>query len=96
MAQKYSTGVGGSACCFVLLVPTPLVYRVLRVSPGVTAPILFSPTSVAGYAALPSSLQTTPDSPVLLSEGQSGVQYLLGLLRGHTERAEDPHFFRGG
>ena len=31
-------------CCFVLLVPTPLVYRVPRVSPGVTAPKPFPPT----------------------------------------------------
>jgi len=36
-------------CCFVLLVPTPKVYRVPRASLGVTAPKLFSPTSVAGY-----------------------------------------------
>ena len=30
-------------CCFVLLVPTPLMYRVPRVSPGVTARKLFPP-----------------------------------------------------
>ena len=42
-------------------------------SPGVTAPKPFSPTSVAGYAGPPSSLQTTPDSAALLSLGQSGV-----------------------
>ena len=35
--------------CF-LRRPTPLVYRVPWNSPGVTAPKLFSPTSVAGYA----------------------------------------------
>ena len=29
-----------------------------------------------------SSLQTTPESPVLLSEVQSGVQHLLGLISG--------------
>ena len=69
-------------CCFVLLEPTPKVYRVPRVSPGVTAPKLFSPTSVAGYAGPSSSLQTTPEVPVLLSEVQSGVQHLLGLISG--------------
>ena len=31
-------------CCFAVLEPTPKVYRVPRVSPGVTAPKLFSPT----------------------------------------------------
>ena len=39
----------------------------------VTAPKLFSPTSVAGYAGPSSSFQTTPECPVLLSEVQSGV-----------------------
>ena len=32
-----------SLCCFVLLEPTWMLYRVPRVSPGVTAPILRSP-----------------------------------------------------
>ena len=64
--------------------------------PGVTAPKLFSPTSVAGYAGPPSSLQITPDSAVLLSAGQSGVQHVLGLIRGYAEKVGDPHFFRVG
>ena len=64
-------------CCFVLLVPTPLVYRVPRVSPGVTAPKLRLLPSLATPVP-PSSLQTTPEVPVLLSEVQSGVQHLLG------------------
>ena len=68
-------------CCFVLLVPTWLLYRVPRVSPGVTAPNLRLLPSLATPVP-PSSLQTTPDVPVLLSEGQSGVQHLLGLIRG--------------
>jgi len=54
--------------CFVLLEPTPKVYRVPRVSPGVSAPKLFPPTSVAGYAGPSSSLQTTPEVPVRGSE----------------------------
>ena len=70
-----------SVCCFVLLVPTWLLYRVPRVSPGVTAPNLRLLPSLATPVP-PSSLQTTPDVPVLLSEGQSGVQHLLGLIRG--------------
>ena len=37
-------------------------------------------TSVAGYAGPSSSVQTTPEVPVLLSEVQSGVQHLLGLI----------------
>ena len=69
---RLSHSGNGTGCCFVLLVPTLLVYRVPRVSPGVTAPKLFSPTSVAGYAGPSSSYQTTPESPVLLSE-VSGV-----------------------
>ena len=36
-------------------------------------------TSVPGYAGPLSSLRATPDSAVLLSEGQSGVHYLLGF-----------------
>ena len=39
-----------SVRCFVLLELTPKVYRVPRVFPGVPAPKLFPPTSVAGYA----------------------------------------------
>jgi len=45
-------------CSFAVLEPTPKVYRVPRVSPGVTAPKLFSPTSVAGDAGPSSSSQT--------------------------------------
>ena len=30
-------------CCFVLLIPTPMEYRVPRVNPGVTASKLFPP-----------------------------------------------------
>ena len=40
--------------------------------------------------------QTTPDVAVLLSEGQSGVHHLLGLIGGYAEKVGDPHFFRGG
>jgi len=40
----------GARCCFVSLEPTPKVYRVPMVSPGVTALKLFSPTSVAACA----------------------------------------------
>ena len=68
-------------CCFVLLIPTPEEYRVPRVNPGVTASKLFPPLLPSGYAG-PSSLQTTPESPALLSEVQSGVQHLLGLISG--------------
>ena len=111
-------------CCFVLLVPTWLLYRVPRVSPGVTAPNLRLLPSlmmnsvfiakatgtairVSGRVSRghphpnrfrllpslatpvpPSSLQTTPDVPVLLSEGQSGVQHLLGLIRGVRSRSK--------
>ena len=75
-----------------LLVPTPLVYKVPRVSPRVTAPKPFPPTSAAGYAGPPSSLQTTPDSPALLSEGQSGVQHLLGLIRGVRREGKGSQF----
>ena len=71
-----------SVRCFVLLELTPKVYRVPKVSPGVTAHKLFPPTSVAGYAGPSSSLQTTPEGPVLLSEVQSGVLHLLGLISG--------------
>ena len=39
-------------------------------------------TSVAGYAGPSSSLQTTPEVPVLLSEVHSGLQHLLGLISG--------------
>ena len=60
-----------SVCCFVLLVP--MGHRIQTVSAF---------TSVAGYAGPSSSLQTTPESPVLLSEVQSGVQHLLGLISG--------------
>ena len=55
-------------CCFVLLEPTCMLYRVPSVSPGVTAPILCSPPSRAtpraslslslSLAGPPSSLQT--------------------------------------
>ena len=45
----------GSVCCFVLLNRRGMLYRVPRVSPGVTAPKLFSPSSVAGYAGPSSS-----------------------------------------
>ena len=75
-------------CCFVLLVPTRMLYRVPRVSPGVTAPILRSLPSQTTPGP-PSSLQTTPDSPVLLSGGQSGVQYLLGLIRGERREGKE-------
>ena len=81
----------GRPCCLVLLAPTPKLW-VPRVSPGVTAPKLFPPTSVAGYAGgPPSSLQTTPEVPVLLSEVQSGVMHLLGLITGVRRGGkEDP------
>ena len=52
----------GGVCCFVLLIPTPKVYRVPRVSPGVAAPKLFPPTSVVGYPirqfSFPSFIET--------------------------------------
>ena len=45
----------------------------------------------------PSCLQTTPESPVLLSEVQSEVLHLLGLIRGVQRGGkEDPHFVLGG
>ena len=63
---------------------------------GDTAPKLFSPTSVAGYAGPSFSLQTTPEVPVLLSEVQSGVLHLLGLIRGAPRGQGDPHLVLGG
>jgi hypothetical protein len=65
--------------CFVLLEPTPKVYRVPRVSPGVSAPKLFPPTSVAGYAG-----PSLPYRPLQKSwsEVQSGALHLLGLKSG--------------
>ena len=33
--------------------------------------------------------RTTPDSAVLLSEGQSGVHHLLGLIGGYAEKVGD-------
>ena len=70
-------------CCFVLLAPTPEEYRVPRVSPGVTASKLFPPL-------LPSLATPGPPLPYrplqnaryALSEVQSGVLYLLGLVSG--------------
>ena len=50
-------------------------------SAGVTVPN-FTFTSVPGYAGPFLFLKTTPDFAVLLSEGQSGVQHLLGLIGG--------------
>ena len=84
-------------CSFAVLEPTPKVYRVPRVSPGVTAPKLFSPTSVAGYVGPSASLQTNPEVPVLLSEVQSGVLHLLDLISGVRRGGKgDPHFVLGG
>ena len=65
-----------SVCCFVLLEPTPEEYRVPRVSPGVTASKLFSPTSVAGYGG-PSSAVATEVSTYtrnMLSHVSKGVR----------------------
>ena len=81
MAGRRDHKTQGYCFIFKLLVPTPKVYRVPRVSPEVTASKLFPPTSVAGYAGPSSSLQTTPEVPVL-SEVQSGVLHLLGLISG--------------
>jgi len=69
--------------CFIST-DTGGIYRVPRVSPGVTASKLFPPLLVAGYTGPSSSLQTTPECPVLilLSGVQSGVLYLLGLISG--------------
>jgi hypothetical protein len=58
---------------FYLSGPTPMLHRVPRGSLG-------SPHPSSGYFR--------PESPVLLSEVQSGVQHLLGLLGG----TGDPHF----
>ena len=63
---------GVCVCCFVLLVPTWLLYRVPRVSPGITAPNLRLLPSLA-MPVPPSSLQTTPDVPVLLALGEGGL-----------------------
>ena len=99
-AQRAQMSCQKSECCFVLLEPTPKVYRVPavpRVNPGVTAPKLFSPTSVAGYAGPSSSLQTTTEVPVLLPEVQSGVLHLLGLISGVRRGGRElpPHFVLG-
>jgi len=69
--------------CFIST-DTGGIYRVPRVSPGVTASKLFPPLLVAGYTGPSSSLQTTPECPVLilLSGVQSGVLHLLGLISG--------------
>ena len=74
-----------------------LVYRVPRVSPGATAPKLFSPTSVAGYAGPSFFLTDHPDSAVLLSEGTSVALFYEyrrgccisteGFPRGHRTQA---------
>ena len=66
--------------CFVLLVPTPEEYRVPRVNPGVTASQLFPPllpSLARTYAGLSSSLQTTPEVPVLLSPHTLILCFLL-------------------
>ena len=70
--------------CFVLLQPTPMLYRVLR---RVTAHP--PPTSVRILPSLatsvpPSSLQTAPELPVLLSGLHTAIQHLLWPLENST------------
>ena len=43
VARSRSGSSSFTACCFVLLIPTPEEYRVPRVNPGVTASKLFPP-----------------------------------------------------
>jgi hypothetical protein len=87
----------GGQICFGVLVPTPKVYRVPRVSPAVTAPKLFLPTSVAGYAG-PSIFLTNHSR-------MSGTVYNYPRFRassawpqkgGAPRKAGDPHFVFGG
>ena len=87
-------------CCFVLLEPTWMLYRVPRVSPGVTAPILRSPPSRATPGP-PLPYRPLQSARLLLSGAHSGVQHLLGLIRGLCQEdsqseTRDPHFFRSG
>ena len=70
-------------CCFVLLIPTPEEYRVPRVNPGVTASKLFPPLLPSlATPGPPLPYRPLQNIPVLLSEVQSGVQHLLGLISG--------------
>ena len=62
-----------SLCCFVLLEPTWMLYRVPRVSPGVTAPILRS---------LPS--RATPGPPLPYRPLQNAGYYYPGLTVGSS------------
>ena len=55
----------GGVCCFVLLVPTPLAYRVPRVSQRTPHPNCFRLLPSLAMPVPPSSLQTTPESPLL-------------------------------
>ena len=72
-----------AACCFVLLIPTPEEYRVPRVNPGVTASKLFPPLLPSlATPGPPLPYRPLQNIPVLLSEVQSGVQHLLGLISG--------------
>ena len=71
------------SCCFVLLIPTPEEYRVPRVNPGVTASKLFPPLLPSlATPGPPLPYRPLQNVPVLLSEVQSGVQHLLGLISG--------------
>ena len=87
----------GGVCCFVLLVPTPrLALRVPRVSQGTPHPNCFRLLPSLAMPVPPSSLQTTPEVPVLLSEVQSGVLHLLGIILGAPRGQGDPHLVLGG
>ena len=86
------------ACCFVLLIPTPEEYRVPRVNPGVTASKLFPPLLPSlATPGPPLPYRPLQNIPVLLSEVQSGVQHLLGLISGlRRGGGGNPHIVLGG
>ena len=73
-------------CCFVLLIPsllpTPKVYGYRGFPQGSPDPNCFRLLLSLAKPGPSSSLQTTPEVPILLSEVQSGVLHLLGLMRG--------------